>query len=109
MWLGSVCAADGEVIYTEGDKADAVYMISRGCVEMFHTERGTDTRIKMLGKGEVFGEASFYTDGLREQSVRAVGNTVLVRVPKKVFEQILYPGSCLEQIVRAIAVRQHGL
>lgn len=109
MWLGSVCAADGEVIYTEGDEADAVYMISRGQVELFNTDRGNKTQVKILGKGEVFGEAAFHTDGRREQSVRAMGNTVLLRVPKKVFEQILHPGSCLEQIVRAIAVRQSGL
>lgn len=109
MWLGSVCASNGDVIYTEGDEADAVYMISRGKVQMFNSDRGVNTQVKLLGAGEVFGEAAFYTDGLREQSVHAVGNTVLLRVPKKVFEQILYPGSSLEQIVRAIAVRQHGL
>lgn len=109
MWLGSMCASDGDVIYTQGDEADAVYMISRGRVQLFNLEYGIKTRAKVLGEGEVFGEAAFYTDGRREQSVQALGNVVLLRVPKKVFEQILYPGSCLQQIVRAIAVRHHGL
>ena len=109
MWLGSVCASDGEVIYNEGDAADAVYLVSRGQVQLYNLSNGVKRHIKTLGEGEVFGEAAFYTNGRREQSVHALGSTVLLRVPKKIFEQVLYPGSCLQQIVRAISVRHSGL
>lgn len=109
MWLGSVCASNGETIYNEGDEADAVYLVSRGQVQLYNLCNGIKTHLKTLGEGEVFGEAAFYTNGRREQSVQALGSVVLLRVPKKVFEQVLYPGSCLQQIVRAISVRHCGL
>ncbi|MGB0646140.1 MAG: protein kinase domain-containing protein [Bradymonadia bacterium] len=109
MWLSSCCATRGEVIYEEGDQADAVYLISKGQVRTYNLRRGVKTNIKVLGPGEVFGEAAFFTKGRREQTVEAVGSIVLTRVPKKVFEQAFYPGSALQQIVRAISVRHQGL
>ena len=109
MWLSSCCAADGEVIYKEGDRADAVYLISKGQVKTYNLRRGIKVSIKVLGPGEVFGEAAFFTNGRRGQTVEAIGSTVLMRVPKRVFDQILFPGSALQQIVRAISVRHQSL
>ena len=105
MWLGSLCCTRGQLIYREGDVADAVYMITDGTVETYRLDHGMKTQLARLGPGEVFGEAAFFTDGRRTQTVEASGDVTLVRVPKEVFEEAFAPGSSLHKIIEALSIR----
>ena len=105
MWLGTVCCSRGQLVYSEGDVADAVYMVTDGTVESYRLEHGMKTHATTLGPGEVFGEAAFFNDGRRTQTVEASGDVTLVRVPKEVFEDVLAPGSSLHKIIEALSIR----
>ena len=107
MWLSSCCVLMVRSSTRRGP-ADAVYLISKGQVKTYNLRRGIKVSIKVLGPGEYLG-SSFFTNGRRGQTVEAIGSTVLMRVPKRVFDQILFPGSALQQIVRAISVRHQSL
>ena len=54
MWLGSSCCTRGQLIYREGDVADAVYMITDGTVETYRLDHGMKTQLARLGPGRGF-------------------------------------------------------
>lgn len=79
----------GQKIFEYGDSGDCAYLIEEGTVEVFVVEQGKERRIKLMGKGELFGEMSLIDYRPRTASVRAVDKTVLVPIPRKLVEGLL--------------------
>ena len=50
-----------EVIFREGDVGDCAYLIEKGSVLIFLNKDGAEYPLKVLGKGEVFGEMSLFS------------------------------------------------
>jgi eukaryotic-like serine/threonine-protein kinase len=82
--------ADGQVIVQEGARADAVYLIRRGEVEVFRAEvDGTTIFINKLVAGQFFGEIACATGRLRTSSVRSIDFTELLRIPQAALLQAI--------------------
>ena len=79
----------GQKIFEYGDAGDCAYLIEEGTVEVFVVEQGKERRIKLMGKGELFGEVSLIDYRPRTASVRAVDKAVLVPIPRKLVEGLL--------------------
>ncbi len=79
----------GQNIFEYGDAGDCAYLIEEGTVEVFVVEQGKERRIKLMGKGELFGEVSLIDYRPRTASVRAVDKTVLVPIPRKLVEGLM--------------------
>ncbi|MGZ3684815.1 MAG: cyclic nucleotide-binding domain-containing protein, partial [Bdellovibrionota bacterium] len=47
---------ENEIILQEGDDGDWAYLIESGQVLVFVTKDGVEVPLKILGKGEIFGE-----------------------------------------------------
>lgn len=78
--------AAGTVIVTEGEPADALYVIASGEVEVVSSgELGIERPVRRLGAGNYFGEIGLLTHGERTASVRAVTDVVVERVPGEEF------------------------
>jgi hypothetical protein len=69
----------GEVIISEGEKADNVYVILQGKVKVYREDsEGHETEIATLDKGNMFGEMALFDKGVRCASVKTVESCQLL-------------------------------
>jgi CRP/FNR family transcriptional regulator, cyclic AMP receptor protein len=74
-----------DVIFREGDKAEALYVIEKGRVEI-HAGRRV---LAILGPGEFFGEMSLIDPSPRSATAVAATDVTLVPVSEKQFLKIV--------------------
>jgi len=81
--------ASGSIIFHEGDPGDAWYAIYNGEVEVQKKSDGGEKTVKTLGPRSCFGEIAVL-DGLpRSASIRANGDTTLLRIPQDKFNDLI--------------------
>jgi len=78
--------APGEIIFRQGEIADALYLVEAGTVDILAADTGAsedETHITTLGVGEEFGEMGFLDleQGARSATARAGARCHLIRVP----------------------------
>jgi CRP/FNR family transcriptional regulator, cyclic AMP receptor protein len=83
--------ADGELIFTEGDLSNEMFVVRTGKVEISKHVGGHSMRLAVLDRGSFFGEMSLLEGLPRSATARAVGKVALL---------VLRPGSLLLQIRR---------
>jgi CRP-like cAMP-binding protein len=73
--------APGEVLFEVGDKADALYIVKSGQLQIFdgHTEFET------VGEGGIIGEMALVDQSPRSASVKAVTEAEIIPVDQKRF------------------------
>jgi EAL domain-containing protein (putative c-di-GMP-specific phosphodiesterase class I) len=81
--------ASGQQIFKYGDMGDCAYLIEEGKVEILVVKQGGEHRIRVIGKGELFGEVSLIDYEPRTATVKAIERTVLVPIPRKMMEGLL--------------------
>ena len=79
----------GQLIFELGDLGDCAYLIEEGEVEVLVIKPEGEHRIRLIGKGELFGEISLIDYLPRTATVRAIQRTVLVPIPRKLMEGLL--------------------
>lgn len=80
---------DGEVLFSEGDRADSAYVIMSGEVEILATTGGAQFVAGMLGKNQLFGELAVLTKAPRSATIRAKGELVALRISDDIFLKLL--------------------
>ena len=71
----------GEVVFREGDDANAMFVVVGGEMEVLKkSKRGTESRVALLGPGDWFGEMSIVDIQPRSATVRALAPSRLLRV-----------------------------
>jgi CRP-like cAMP-binding protein len=80
-----------ELIYGQGDAADAIYIVASGVVEaLTFSPDGQRTRtVGIMGRGDFFGELGVLTAHPRMAAVRALEPTALLRIEKLTFLNLL--------------------
>ena len=69
----------GDVVFTEGEPGDRMYVILDGKVKLGHTSTdGRESLLAVLGPGEVFGELSLFDPGPRTATATAVTDAVVI-------------------------------
>ena len=82
-YLESVSLAKGEVLFRQGDAGNQMYIISRGCLEVFLTNPdGKTQRIDVLDPGVSVGEIALLTGQPRSALVQGMVETELVSLSK---------------------------
>ncbi len=76
---------DGDVIFREGEAADAAYRILEGKVELSRTGENGPARLAVLGKGDLFGEMSLIDGAPRSATATVIGKAVLQAIPREQF------------------------
>src|ERR1017187_3058488 len=66
----------GDTLYHAGDEADAVYLVSEGCLQVLLPE---DKLLAELHPGDLVGETQILTGGRRTTTVRAATAATLTR------------------------------
>jgi CRP-like cAMP-binding protein len=80
--LGKVYA-DGEVIISEGDVGDCMFVIQSGRVEALTGSGDQEQRVAVLSGGEFFGEMALFDKEVRSASVRALGEARVLTIDKR--------------------------
>ena len=82
---------DKEVVFSQGDLADAVFYIQKGKAKLsVVSEQGKEAVIAILGVGEFFGEGCLAGQAQRIATVTAMADSVLARLEKPAIVQVLH-------------------
>jgi CRP-like cAMP-binding protein len=77
-----------ELVYREGEEADAIYLIELGSIELVRTDDGL-TELVTLGSGNEFGEIEFFDDDKRVATARAEEASSLISLPYQALSRLL--------------------
>ena len=82
--------AAGDTLMYQGEHGDAMYLSISGRLRASVLgDDGVERMVREMGRGEVIGEMSLYTDEPRTATVVAIRNSVLVRLAKSEFTRLL--------------------
>lgn len=96
----------GEIIFNEGDEADAMYSISVGEIEVYKKIEGVQTKVNTLRAGDFFGEMALVSNLPRNATIITKTPVKLVVLSRKLFEEIFGVNPELsEKISQAIVER----
>src|SRR5271157_1738285 len=81
----------GSVIVKEGEPGDALYLLTKGLVEVKKREPslGVDLTVAKMGEGECFGEMSLLSGKPRSATIIASEPTEVYKLAKKEFDAVL--------------------
>jgi CRP-like cAMP-binding protein len=77
----------GDLVYSEGDAADALFLIGMGAVDI--VPKGKEMVFATIGSGQGFGELAFFEHGIRPASASARERTYLVRIAYERLSKVL--------------------
>ena len=77
----------GDLVYNEGEVADALFLIEMGAVDIVPS--GKEMVFATIGSGQGFGELSFFESGARPASASARERTYLLRIPYERLSKVL--------------------
>ena len=82
--------AGGQTLMEQGAPGDSMYLSISGRLRAYvRDEDGVPRMVREMGRGQVIGEMSLYTDEPRSASVVAIRDSVLVRLDKRHFAELL--------------------
>ena len=86
--------AGGQTLMEQGASGDSMYLSISGRLRAYVADdEGVPRMVREMGRGQVIGEMSLYTDEPRSASVVAIRDSVLVRLDKAHFAELLASGS----------------
>ncbi len=97
----------GWTLFRQGDVADAIYMVTAGCLAALATDdRGRTRSVAQMRSGEIVGEMAVISGEPRSATVVALRDTELLRLSKPVFDRLIesHPKSML-QLTRVLVHR----
>jgi predicted acylesterase/phospholipase RssA/CRP-like cAMP-binding protein len=79
-----------EWLFRLGDPADALFLIARGRLQVWGEpeEGGAQRLLGELGSGQSVGEVGLLTGGIRTASVRAIRDSLLLRLDRAAFHRL---------------------
>jgi len=83
--------AKGQTVFSQGDRADAVYYIQKGKAKVtVVSEQGKEAVVSLLAVDDFFGEGCLAGQSLRISTVMAMTDSVIVRLEKSAMVRLLH-------------------
>ncbi len=100
-----------EIVFSEGDLGDAVYLLKSGHVRLFRsTEEGKELTLAILGPGDVFGELALFKQTHRQTFAEAVDAAHICAASIDDFSELMAHRPELTMMVATeMAKRQHDV
>jgi eukaryotic-like serine/threonine-protein kinase len=95
--------AAGEPIVREGEEGDCAYIILDGHCQVSRQVGGKTQMLRLLGPGEMFGEAAVLTGSPRLATVTALMETTVAVVDRVLIQEEMERTSLMSLAVRAVA------
>jgi CRP-like cAMP-binding protein len=103
---------DGEVLFREGDVADAGYVVEEGSFLLASERTGNAVRATVVGPGTLLGELALITETRRPLTATAQEPSSVIRIPRALFLKMLdgYPDLAyrLREAMAARAIEMVG-
>lgn len=97
----------GEYIFHEGDHPVFFFQIAEGCIKMFNTNAdGKEFTQSEFKVGESFGEPPLFIDEVYPSSAMAVIDSVVVKLSKEKFFEILDTHAVYQKKIIALLARR---
>jgi serine/threonine-protein kinase len=93
----------GDVIVKEGDPGDCAYIILDGHCQVTRMVAGKKENLRLLGPGEMFGEAAVLTNNPRLATVTALMETRVAVVQRSFLQDEMERTSLISLAIRAVA------
>jgi CRP-like cAMP-binding protein len=81
--------AEGQRFFSQGDAADAAYVILQGRADVSLESAGGAIKVAELGQNALVGEMGILSDSPRSATIIAVAPTTALRIDKRVFLELL--------------------
>jgi len=82
--------AGGQVIFTEGDKADGFYIVVSGRVKIYKlSPEGKEQILHVFGPGEPFAEVAMFSGGTLPAHAEAIKESKVIFIPRKAFVALI--------------------
>jgi CRP/FNR family transcriptional regulator, cyclic AMP receptor protein len=82
---------EGEVIFSQGDAADALFYVQKGKVKVTTlSSHGKEAVVAILGPGDFFGEGCLAGQPLRISTVAAIADSSVARLQKAAVIRVLH-------------------
>ena len=105
--LAWVEVSGGQTLIEQGAPGDSMYLSISGRLRAYvRDEEGVPRMVREMGRGQVIGEMSLYTDEPRSASVVAIRDSVLVRLDKAHFAELLASGSKVSMALTRQIIRR---
>ncbi|MGO9008464.1 MAG: Crp/Fnr family transcriptional regulator [Bryobacteraceae bacterium] len=89
----------GQVIFSQGDAADAVFYLQKGRVKLsVLSNSGREAVLAIIGAGSFFGESCLTAQPIRLQSATSIGDSTVVRVAKQTMLELLQQKSEFSEV-----------
>ncbi len=99
--------AGGQTLMEQGAPGDSMYLSISGRLRAYvNDEDGVPRMVREMGRGQVIGEMSLYTDEPRSASVVAIRDSVLVRLAKEHFAELLASSSMVSMALTRQIIRR---
>jgi len=87
--------AVGEVLFTEGDKADGLYVVRRGSVTISRVMEGKEVVLAYVSAGNYVGEKALVSNSLRSATVKAASPTEVILLEAERVEAVMERNSSI--------------
>jgi CRP/FNR family transcriptional regulator, cyclic AMP receptor protein len=95
-------AREGEVIFSQGDPADALFYMQKGKVKVTTlSTHGKEAVVAILGAGDFFGEGCLAGQPLRISTVAAMADSSIVRLQKLAVIRVLHDEPAFSELFMA--------
>ena len=89
----------GQVLYTQGEPADAVFFIQDGEVKVsVVSEQGKEAVVAILGKGEFVGEGCLAGQSRRISTVSTMSDAVITRLEKSAIIRLIHDDPAFSEL-----------
>lgn len=79
----------GDIIFSQGDKADGLYLIRRGSIVISRMAAGKEDVLSYAVTGNYFGEMALFSERLRSATARAASETEIVLLKAQVVIEVV--------------------
>lgn len=102
----TVSLAKGQVLMSQGETADSMYMVSSGRLRATRLEDGRVVEIGDIGADEPVGEMALISDAPRAATITALRDCQLLSLEASAFQDLvaLHPG--MSRVIASVAVRR---
>lgn len=88
--LDWVYLSKGEVLFNQGDASNEIYFLISGKLRVYLTDNQGQSRVlNDIERGEIVGEMAFFTKEERFAGVRAIQNSILVKLDQTALETLI--------------------
>jgi CRP-like cAMP-binding protein len=100
----------GEELIHEGRESDGLYLILRGCLQVFRQQKdGAPLLVGELREGEVFGEISCLHQEPASASVIAATPGIVLRLPRQAFSELILSHPQILEMVHRLGEHRRAL